>query len=42
MTKSFRGSHTVTVTPFNNDGSDIDIGRLNAFLDWQVESSHRQ
>jgi 4-hydroxy-tetrahydrodipicolinate synthase len=38
MTKDFRGSHTVTVTPFNDDGSSIDIGRLNAFLDWQVES----
>ena len=38
MTKDFRGSHTVTVTPFNDDGSSIDVGRLNAFLDWQVES----
>jgi 4-hydroxy-tetrahydrodipicolinate synthase len=38
MTKDFRGSHTVTVTPFNDDGSRIDVGRLNAFLDWQVES----
>ncbi|WP_426169488.1 dihydrodipicolinate synthase family protein [Sandarakinorhabdus sp. DWP1-3-1] len=37
MTKEFRGSHTVAVTPFNDDGTDIDIGRLNAFLDWQVE-----
>lgn len=37
MTKEFRGSHTVAVTPFSDSGSDIDIGRLNAFLDWQVE-----
>jgi 4-hydroxy-tetrahydrodipicolinate synthase len=37
MTSVFRGSHTVAVTPFTDDGRDIDIGRLNAFLDWQVE-----
>lgn len=38
MTTTFRGSHSIIVTPFNDDGSDIDIGRLNAFLDWQLES----
>lgn len=34
---SLRGSHSVIVTPFNDSGDDIDIGRLNDFLDWQVE-----
>jgi 4-hydroxy-tetrahydrodipicolinate synthase len=38
MTVNFRGSYTVAVTPFNDSGTDIDIGRLNAFLDWQVEA----
>ena len=28
MTKFFRGSHTVAVTPFNDGGTDIDLGRL--------------
>jgi 4-hydroxy-tetrahydrodipicolinate synthase len=38
MTVNFRGSYTVAVTPFNDNGSDVDTGRLNAFLDWQVEA----
>jgi 4-hydroxy-tetrahydrodipicolinate synthase len=36
MAKQFRGSHTVTVTPFTPDGSDIDEAALKCFLDWQI------
>lgn len=36
MSKSFRGSYTVTVTPFTEDGSAIDVSALKRFLDWQV------
>jgi 4-hydroxy-tetrahydrodipicolinate synthase len=38
MTKPFRGSHTVTVTPFTPDGSAIDEAALKRFLDWQIAS----
>jgi 4-hydroxy-tetrahydrodipicolinate synthase len=37
MTAEFRGSHTVAVTPFTEDGSAIDIPGLKRFLDWQIE-----
>jgi 4-hydroxy-tetrahydrodipicolinate synthase len=37
MTKEFRGSYTVTVTPFTQDGSAIDVGGLKDFLDWQLD-----
>jgi 4-hydroxy-tetrahydrodipicolinate synthase len=33
----FRGSYTVMITPFTEDGSGIDIGALERFLDWQVD-----
>jgi 4-hydroxy-tetrahydrodipicolinate synthase len=33
----FRGSYTVMVTPFTEDGGAIDIAGLERFLDWQVE-----
>ena len=36
MSKSFRGSYTVTITPFTEDGSAIDVPALRRFLDWQV------
>lgn len=36
MSKTFRGSYTVTITPFTEDGSAIDIAGLKRFLDWQV------
>lgn len=32
----FRGSYTVTVTPFTEDGSDIDEQAMRRFVDWQV------
>lgn len=37
MTKEFRGSYTVSVTPFTEDGSAVDLGLLRDFLDWQLE-----
>jgi 4-hydroxy-tetrahydrodipicolinate synthase len=38
MSKPFRGCHTVTVTPFTEDGSALDIPALRRFLDWQHRS----
>jgi 4-hydroxy-tetrahydrodipicolinate synthase len=35
--KTFRGSYSVTVTPFTEDGAAIDFGALRRFLDWQLE-----
>jgi 4-hydroxy-tetrahydrodipicolinate synthase len=37
MTKQFRGSYTVTVTPFSQDRSAIDIAAWKRFVDWQHE-----
>ena len=37
MAKEFRGSYTVSVTPFTEDGSGVDFGALKNFLDWQLE-----
>lgn len=36
MSNTFRGSHTVMVTPFTADGSRIDFDALYRFLDWQM------
>jgi 4-hydroxy-tetrahydrodipicolinate synthase len=36
MSKTFRGSYTVTITPFTEDGSAIDVPALKRFLDWQI------
>ena len=36
--KQFRGCHTVTVTPFTEDGKRIDVKALKRFLDWQHQS----
>ena len=36
MSKSFRGSYTVAVTPFTDDGKSICIERLKKFIDWQI------
>lgn len=36
MTKRFRGSYTVLVTPFTDDGSAICVDSLQRFLDWQL------
>ena len=37
MPDSFRGSYTVTITPFTEDGSAIDIAAWKRFLDWQMD-----
>ncbi|MCP4328684.1 MAG: dihydrodipicolinate synthase family protein [Alphaproteobacteria bacterium] len=36
MMHHFRGSYSVTVTPFTPDGSAIDVPALKNFLDWQL------
>ena len=36
MTKKFRGSYTVTITPFTEDGKRIDFAAWRQFLDWQI------
>ena len=36
MSHKFRGSYTVAVTPFTEDGSDFCIDSLKRFLDWQI------
>ena len=36
MSREFRGSYTVSVTPFTEDGSAIDTESWKKFLDWQV------
>jgi 4-hydroxy-tetrahydrodipicolinate synthase len=37
MANEFRGSYTVTVTPFTDDGSDVDFDAWRRFLEWQLE-----
>lgn len=34
----FRGSYTVTVTPFTEDGSNVDLEALRRYIDWQLEA----
>ena len=34
---TFRGSYTVTITPFTEDGSAIDMAAWTRFLDWQLQ-----
>ena len=36
MSKTFRGSYTVTITPFTADGKRIDFAAWERFLDWQM------
>jgi 4-hydroxy-tetrahydrodipicolinate synthase len=38
VSKNFRGSYGVTVTPFTPDGKSIDEAALKRFLDWQLEA----
>ena len=38
MVASFRGSYSVTVTPFTQDRSAVDIEALKRFMSWQVDS----
>jgi 4-hydroxy-tetrahydrodipicolinate synthase len=32
----FRGSYTVTITPFSDDGGAVDVDAFRRFLDWQI------
>ena len=36
MTREFRGSYTVAITPFTEDGGAIDVEGWKRFLDWQI------
>lgn len=36
MPKPFRGSYTVSITPFTPDGSAVDLEAQKRFLDWQI------
>jgi 4-hydroxy-tetrahydrodipicolinate synthase len=38
VSKVFRGSYGVTVTPFTADGRSIDEDALKRFLDWQIKA----
>ncbi len=37
MSDAFRGSYTVTITPFTEDGSAIDVAAWKRLLDWQID-----
>ena len=37
MPKQFRGSYTVTITPFTADGKKVDIPAWKRFVDWQIK-----
>ncbi len=36
MARQFRGSYTVTITPFSEGGKTIDLAAWRRFLDWQL------
>ena len=38
MPKQFRGSYTVTITPFSEGGKKIDLPAWRRFLDWQIRT----
>jgi 4-hydroxy-tetrahydrodipicolinate synthase len=38
MVATFRGSYSVTVTPFTADRRAIDLDALQRFMEWQIES----
>jgi 4-hydroxy-tetrahydrodipicolinate synthase len=38
MTATFRGSYSVTVTPFTADRRAIDLEALKRFMEWQVQA----
>ena len=39
MSKEFRGSYGVLVTPFSVDGKSVDTQALKNLLDWQIQSN---
>ena len=36
MSKQFRGSYTVTITPFSSNSKRIDYKAWKNFLNWQI------
>lgn len=38
MATTFSGSYSVTITPFTEDGREIDVPALRRFMEWQVTS----
>jgi 4-hydroxy-tetrahydrodipicolinate synthase len=38
MPAEFRGSYSVIVTPFTEDGAAVDVAATRHFLDWQLEN----
>jgi 4-hydroxy-tetrahydrodipicolinate synthase len=36
MTKTFRGTYTVLVTPFTPDGAAVDLAAMADLVDWQI------
>ena len=36
MAKEFRGSYTVMLSPFTEDGSKVDVPALKRFVEWQI------
>src|SRR5581483_4310485 len=38
MPHPFRGSYTVSITPFTEDGRKIDLPAWRRFLDWQIRT----
>ena len=37
MSKPFRGTYTVLITPFTEDGSAVDFAALADLVDWQIK-----
>ena len=37
MNSDFKGSYSVLVTPFTEDGKKVDVAALKNLLDWQIE-----
>src|SRR5215475_8732621 len=37
MPTEFRGSYTVTITPFTDGGKKIDLPAWKRFVDWQIK-----
>ncbi len=37
MSKKFRGTYTVLITPFTPDGSKVDLAALRGLVNWQIE-----
>jgi 4-hydroxy-tetrahydrodipicolinate synthase len=38
--ESFRGSYSVTVTPFTADGREVDLDAHRRFIEWQIQAGN--